>query len=133
MYKAIPTTIASYEFADSSKNLHLYLDPDSAKEVCLSLLLLTEGLTDSVKFSFKNFTLYLELTKEGLSFCHLIDLQENVFKGAISMDSLGYWIHFMLEYYRDGVGKVDHIDLEFKHAQLDFVDLTIEVAVSYQK
>lgn len=105
----------------------------SVKEWCLGLVLLSEELIDSLSISNDPKSFQIEFRKdsqrsssvriEGTYRDHNISL-------LLSDHELGYWLQFFLEYYRDGVSRVDHIDADISCPSCEGMrmDVTLKVA-----
>jgi hypothetical protein len=96
-------------------------------ELSTLLVLLREELVTVLEIAFRNFTLFLRLSKDESSVCSLLDLRKRIMEAAISLNSLGYLLYFLLRYYRDGTGPVDHVDLDFDFENEPIVTWTVKV------
>ena len=116
--------ICFFEY-DSQKVLKLQVDLDSVQEVLLELILLSESLKNVAELKFAGYTLYLSKSYEAGSKCNQIDQKKKTAKFSISDNLLETAIHFLLKYYRDKIGEVDHIDLDFCYLGDQLVTLAI--------
>lgn len=97
------------------KNLIINFEDHHMKDLCLNLCLLERLFIESILIISEQPLLKLKIQKDAqlsknqrgrvLWHTDFIDLK-------ISETELDTWIHFFLKYYRDGVGDVDHYDLD---------------------
>jgi hypothetical protein len=100
----------------------------TAKDMIILFMLLKEDLVDSIEILLDNFSLYLRKSnKDNKSVCSIFNIQKKTIKASISFNSLEFVIFFLLKYYRDEMGEVEHIDLDFEFNKDEIVTLTIKV------
>lgn len=81
-------------------------------EWCLNLCLLKEELVDTLVFLVGKQKLKFEIANiEGSAGAHVF-LHSNEVHVKVHPAELECWVNFFLQYYRDGVAEVDHIDVE---------------------
>ena len=92
--------------------LSILFPREALSDWCLSLSLLKEGLVGSVMLTQADgrSTLKFRVSPNIGGKMNIILGQPNEIE--LTSNALGYLLHFFLQYYRDGVATVDHIDLE---------------------
>lgn len=114
-----------YKDFDSQKSLTVYLDYSLSKELSLNLMTLYQGLVSELEIEISNYSILLKLNNKKQSRC--LSFNDKRAELSISRDSLELMINFLLKYYRDNIGEVKHIDLDFEiSSQVEFT-LTIEL------
>ena len=126
----LPILIEVKEYA-TQKVLKIDFGTHPITEWCLSLCLLKENLIESLVISNDKFS--LELLKDDRipeSDRAQIEWNSEPKKLRLTQTELDYWIAFFLQYYRDGVAAVDHIDVEVSpaHSREKETGITIQVA-----
>jgi hypothetical protein len=95
--------------------VRVVVDPNALRDWCLSLCLLKEGLTEGLLISEARGKQKLEIETTGTPVDRLrakLMLAADRTQLRVSHHDLGYLLHFFLKYYRDGIGEVDHLDLQ---------------------
>jgi hypothetical protein len=91
------------------------LDDSTVVDWCMSLCLMKEGLVPSFTVTSTDGTFHLTVQSQAAGEQSTRGLVRRTTRGAeIAIDQfeLAYWLHFFLKYYRDGIGDVDHIDVD---------------------
>lgn len=90
-------------------------ESEAILEWCLGLCMLKEGVIEALIVSGKRTETKLEIRKAAKN--ESASISQASFESAATIlmlppPNLGYLLHFFLKYCRDGMGEVDHIDLE---------------------
>ncbi len=110
------------------KSITLLVNTAQSKELVIPLLLLREGLVDSLELILDNLSICLKLDNKGnRSLCGFFNIPKKTFRATISMNSLEFAIFYLLKYIRDEIGEVDHIDLDFEYENERIVTIIIKV------
>jgi hypothetical protein len=91
------------------------LDDSTVVDWCMSLCLMKEGLVPSFTVTSMDGTFRLTIKPEVVQARQPRETIRWITGGAeVSIDQveLAHWLHFFLKYYRDGIGEVDHIDVD---------------------
>jgi hypothetical protein len=99
---------------NAADSLFIYISSETNKEWCLDLCLLRESLIDSLTIIDEDGSYRLRVSLDP-SLAHRSTVSRSDSRGAdvfLSRTELDYWANFFLKYYRDGIGEVDHLDLE---------------------
>lgn len=129
-FTRLPILIEVKEYT-TQKVLKIDFGTHSITDWCLSLCLLKENLIESLVIS--NDTFRLELLKDNRipeSERAQMEWNSEPKKLRLTQTELDYWIAFFLQYYRDGVAAVDHLDVEISpaHPREKEIGITIKVA-----
>jgi hypothetical protein len=124
MVRQFKTAIAFKDF-DSQIVMSIYIDSTMAAELSMQLMLLRERLVSSIELKFDNATIFLKASENNLSKCSLFNAKEKIFKANISINTLEYFMYFLLKYYRDGIAEVQHLDLDFEYNDDKEITLTV--------
>ncbi|TJZ60056.1 hypothetical protein FAZ15_14320 [Sphingobacterium olei] len=112
--------------------LKLHLNQIVGVELCMSLFLLKENLINAIGLKFRNFFILFKSSGDRFSYCESVALDNGVFKGQISNDSLDYILHYILKFYRDGIAEAEHVDIDFLNNNGKELTLTISCNI-YQE
>jgi hypothetical protein len=126
---------ARIDVKDTSDHMVVKIDfgMNPCTEWCLGLCLLKEKLIDSLIITFPSDSFEMELIRDDELWHYNVaqaNYVENMLLVYLSLHLLEYWVHFFLQYYRDGVAEVDHIDVEMdpRHGDGRGVFLTFQVS-----
>jgi hypothetical protein len=99
---------------DPDVSVFVLIDPEANREWCLGLCLLKEGLIESLTILGERgeYGLKISLDSSLTSRRGKVRFRRDEVDVSISTTELDYWVRFFLKYYRDGVGDVNHIDVE---------------------
>ena len=104
----------SWRREDTPDSLFIRIGSETNKEWCLNLCLLREGLIDSLTIIDEEGSYKLRVLLDP-SLARRSAVERSQSRGAdafLSRTELDYWATFFLKYYRDGVGEVNHLDVE---------------------
>lgn len=101
------------------------LDHLVSLEMTIALVILKEGLVNSIGLKFDNFLLILKPSQDNYSYFESLELKSSIFKGKISNVSIEYILYFILKYYRDGIADTEHVDVDFINSIGNELTLTI--------
>jgi hypothetical protein len=85
------------------------------KDWCLDLCLLEKGLIDSIVVRNERGDVSLMVRRDSrisAAAVGRVSWHGQSAALALSGEQLETWLHFYLTYYRDGIGEVDHLDVE---------------------
>lgn len=111
----------------SQKALTIYLDGLLSQEMCLAIMLLYRGLTESLEIKVDGFTILFRLGVEKHSYCTSLEEKERRAEVLIAPNAAGLIVNFLLRYYRDGIGEAEHIDVDFRISKEEEFTVTFEV------
>lgn len=111
-YKELPINATVVDHS-TGINITLCTDHAVSGDFALLLVMLKEGLAERLKIGLADFTIYLDMTQNTYTTYTALDTEKKVLHASVSPDMLGYWLGFLLIYYRDNGSPVDHVDLEF--------------------
>jgi hypothetical protein len=108
---ALPLTLRK---EDPDDIVFVLIDPEVNREWCLNLCLLREGLIESLTIIGDSAAYRLGISLEPAlsSRQGKVQCRPGGADVLISITELDYWLHFFLKYHRDGVGDINHIDVE---------------------
>ena len=93
--------------------IYVDIDRNSNPEWTLNLCLLDEDLAEAITLTDDASQFKLEISRVvGLEGRGKVFWETVGAKLLISQRELEYWKNFFLSYYRDGIGAVDHIDVD---------------------
>jgi hypothetical protein len=96
-------------------------------ELCLSLVLLKESLSDVIVFKFHLLVIKMTKNSSNKSICLNNSIIANELKLSISNANLEYLVIYFLKRLRDGYGESEHIDIDFTSKDNKEVTLTFKL------
>jgi hypothetical protein len=99
---------------ENEVSIRANLDKNTNIEWCLALCLLKEGLLSHVVITDRKETTKLKISVSPSKTLAVGEVRwhDKYIDLIISRTELDAWLHFFLMYYRDGIGDVDHIDVD---------------------
>lgn len=96
-------------------------------QLCLALTLLAVDLVSSVTFRGRGRTVLIVSVDGAIhaSVSALAKWEPPAFRLRLSKNSLERWLVFALRYYRDGIGEVEHIDIDARSAPEGDADMVL--------
>jgi hypothetical protein len=103
-------------------------------EFCLNLALLRFHLIDAISIPVKDGpNLQIKVNEKIRQKRGHFSEKPALIELTISQEELEYWLMFFLEYYRDGVGSVDHIDVEITEREQSSPPKSLQIALIVPK
>lgn len=129
----LPLNIEVIEYVEQ-KSILIDFENTSVMEWCLGLVLLSEELIDKFQVTNGTKSLVIELHSQSqVSFSTRIEggsIDSNI-DLRINERELEYVLRFFLEYYRDGVSLVDHIDIDIEDPSSRGMDFSVTLKVAH--
>jgi hypothetical protein len=97
---------------DGERSVHVDFDDESIPPWCLDLCLLSANLVGAVSVSDQHGGFRLQIRVDRGSRRGRVEWRGGEPELWITETELELWVHFFLQYYRDGIAAVDHIDVE---------------------
>jgi hypothetical protein len=112
MEKIVKPTVEYLKASTGEDVFWVKFGDEQIAEWCLSLSLLYYGLIEAILLPCKPFNLKIRLDRKLSTGRGRVSKFTDGLEVNITINELNHWLSFFLQYYRDGISPVDHIDID---------------------